>query len=170
MAILTVKETKARLEKEGIIVSKDFCERAERERNHFGQILLTENDLIQALIIAKFWKRVLKRESDYDKLVMHIVYRLYKIHCVAITTSAACNYYIGNLVEVKDSASLFKDIVTTAMSTGDDAHFVSTPARYYFEESWVTGEHLYWCSFPCYITCFFILSTTNPQIIKSIIK
>lgn len=132
MAILTVKKTKERLNNEGIKLPEDFCERAESERSFYGQRLLSNKDISEAIKLADFWKNFLISESDYDGLIAHILYRLYKIHCVALTTSPECSYYIGNIVEVKRNAYVFNDVVTTAMTCGEEAHFVSSPGRYSF--------------------------------------
>lgn len=112
-----------KLKEAGISVPEDFMEQVQIAKRYEKERDLRERDVEQVIKIADFWKPALKHEEDYSKLAVYLVYKMYKIHCCALTTMPECKYTISDLFEVNEDCPLIQSgrPITTILSIGGNA-------------------------------------------------
>ena len=87
---------------------------------HFGHAL-GEIDVKNAVEMADYWKDTIG-ENQYEKLVHHIIYSLYRIQCAVLSNNPLNeNMYIGNVCTLKEGIILGcreKDLKITTIRAG----------------------------------------------------
>lgn len=107
-----------RLREKNIQIPSGF-EQKIREAKQFAASYskeISDKDVREVFKIADFWKPCLQDMSEYNKLVLYCIIKLYRIQCICLNSNASSKAYIGKVCEVKKDSDLLKRSLTTTLS------------------------------------------------------
>ena len=104
-----IREREKCLKQQGVELPRDFARIAKANAKAAKRYYkpLTDSDVYNAIEVANFWKMALKSRDEYFKLIVNVIYALYKNQCVSLNNNPSCpELYLERFCDVDKSSEL----------------------------------------------------------------